>query len=121
MTRLGEISPLGQTIKNLWQIFEGLFSVWQHFEPTLWNQLDILGKFEVSKEAKSGHTGSNWHNKVNMVDCVVFTALETSYLLEVAGSIHTVYYFNYLLIRHNYLKGPNWNKISGKPSNKNKF
>ena len=39
-----------------------------------------------------------------MVDCVVFTALETSYLLEVAGSIHTVYYFNYLLIRHNYMK-----------------
>ena len=37
VTRFGEILPLGQTIKILWQIFEGLFSVGQNFEPTLAN------------------------------------------------------------------------------------
>ena len=37
VTRFGEISPLGPTLKNLWQIFEGLFSVCPNFEPTLAN------------------------------------------------------------------------------------
>ena len=32
--RFVEISPLGQTFKNIWQIFQGLVSVWQNFEPT---------------------------------------------------------------------------------------
>ena len=35
VTRFGEILLLGQTFKNLLQTFEGLFSVWQNFEPTL--------------------------------------------------------------------------------------
>ena len=35
MTRLDEISPLVQTVKNLRQTFEGFFCVWQNFKPTL--------------------------------------------------------------------------------------
>ena len=35
VTRFGEISPLGQTFKNLRQTFEGLFCVWQNFKPSL--------------------------------------------------------------------------------------
>ena len=35
MAWFGEISPLGQTFKSILQTFEGLFSVWQSFEPTL--------------------------------------------------------------------------------------
>ena len=31
----GEISPLGQTFKNLRQIFESVFCVWRNFKPTL--------------------------------------------------------------------------------------
>jgi len=30
VTRFGEISPLGQTFKNVRQTFEGLFIVWQN-------------------------------------------------------------------------------------------
>ena len=47
-----QCDQIGQTFKNLWQIFEGLFSAWQNFEPTLANLLYILGKFEALKEAK---------------------------------------------------------------------
>ena len=32
-----QISPLEQLLKILGQIFDGLFSVWQNFEPTLAN------------------------------------------------------------------------------------
>ena len=35
MTRLGKISPLRHNFKNLGHIFEGLFSVWQNFDPIL--------------------------------------------------------------------------------------
>ena len=52
VTRLGEILPLGQTFKNLRQIFEGLFGAWKIFEPTLANSAYIFGKFEALNEAK---------------------------------------------------------------------
>ena len=29
LTRFGEITPLWQNLKTLWQYFEGLFSIWQ--------------------------------------------------------------------------------------------
>ena len=35
VTRFGEISPLWQNFMNLCQMVEGIFSVWQIFEPTL--------------------------------------------------------------------------------------
>ena len=35
VTRLGEISPLGQHYMNLCQMVEGLFRVWQFFKPNL--------------------------------------------------------------------------------------
>ena len=34
VTRFGEISPFWTKVNNLWQTLCGLFSVWQHFEPT---------------------------------------------------------------------------------------
>ena len=41
VTRFGEISPLGQNFKILWQVLNGLFSIWQNFEPKF---LMLLGK-----------------------------------------------------------------------------
>ena len=35
VTRIGQISPLWQNFINLCQMVEGLFSVWQKFEPAL--------------------------------------------------------------------------------------
>ena len=35
MTRFGENLPIWQYYKNHGQIYKGLFSVWQNFEPTL--------------------------------------------------------------------------------------
>ena len=37
MTRLGEISPVGQKLTNIWQIFDGLFFTWQIAQSTLAN------------------------------------------------------------------------------------
>ena len=37
VTRLGEILPLWQKIKFLWQFYEGLFSIWQKLLPTVAN------------------------------------------------------------------------------------
>ena len=37
VTRFGEISPLWQKLKCLWQFNEGLFSIWQKLLPTLAN------------------------------------------------------------------------------------
>ena len=44
VTRLGKILPLGQTFKNLWQTFEGLYSVWQNFEPTFAKMVLTFGQ-----------------------------------------------------------------------------
>ena len=33
--RFDEISPLWQKFTRLWQIFEGLFLIWQNIRPTL--------------------------------------------------------------------------------------
>ena len=38
-TRFGDISPLWQNFKALWQFVEGLLSIWENFEPTLANVL----------------------------------------------------------------------------------
>ena len=37
VTRFGEISPLGHNFKNILQLYYGLISIWQTFEPTLEN------------------------------------------------------------------------------------
>ena len=37
VTRFGEILPLWQKFTSLWQIFNGLFLIWQNAEPTLAN------------------------------------------------------------------------------------
>ena len=39
VTRFGEILPLWQNFKNIWQRYEGLISIWQSFEPTLENSV----------------------------------------------------------------------------------
>ena len=44
VTRLGKILPLGQTFKNLWQTFEGLYSVWKNFEPTFAKMVLTFGQ-----------------------------------------------------------------------------
>ena len=42
-TRFGKISPLRQQKLRLWQFLEGLFGLWQFFEPTLAN-LNAIGQ-----------------------------------------------------------------------------
>ena len=37
VTRFGEISPTWQKFTSLWQIFDGLFLIWQNAEPALAN------------------------------------------------------------------------------------
>ena len=44
VTRLGKILPLGQTFKNICQTFEGLYSVWQNFEPTFAKMVLTFGQ-----------------------------------------------------------------------------
>ena len=39
VTKFGEISPLGQNVKQLWQMFKGPLSIWQNFEHTWANFL----------------------------------------------------------------------------------
>ena len=53
-------------IKSLWKIFEGLFSIWQSFEPTLAQFFMLLGIFYSSKSPNvekniepSGHTDAD--------------------------------------------------------------
>ena len=47
VTRFGEISPLWQTFKSLWQLLKDFFNNWQQFELTLTKQIEILGKFSA--------------------------------------------------------------------------
>ena len=63
MTRFGEISPLWQNLKSLWQFFEGKFSIWQHLWPILANFVCSWANFNWWKWSNiekilqtSGHT-----------------------------------------------------------------
>ena len=47
VTRCGKISPFWQKFPSLWQMFQGLFLVWQNAEPTLANFGTLLGKFFI--------------------------------------------------------------------------
>ena len=54
VTRFGEISPLWQNLRCLWQIFEGLFDFWHSLKPTLAifyaiGQFCIDVKFQILK------------------------------------------------------------------------
>ena len=68
VTRFGEISPLCQKFKGLWQSFMDLFSIWQVFYP-LWQISYSTGnaKFQcfklanIRKVSSSGHTASVAH------------------------------------------------------------
>ena len=44
--RFGEISPLGQNFKRLWQMLKGPLIIWQHFEHTLPNSLCYWVNFQ---------------------------------------------------------------------------
>ena len=44
VTRFGEILPLWQKKSDYLAIFLGLVGIWQHFEPTLANQLISIGQ-----------------------------------------------------------------------------
>ena len=48
VNRFGEIPPLWQNCKSLWQFSLALFSIWQNVEHTLKNVSPIgLGKFSL--------------------------------------------------------------------------
>jgi len=49
--RFREISPLWQQKLSLWQLFEGLFSIWQYSELTLAN-FYALGKISLIENVK---------------------------------------------------------------------
>ena len=64
MTRFGEISPLWQNFKNIWQFYEGLIGIWQTFEPTMENSVCFWAnlcwcKWQNIEQTfwASGHTG----------------------------------------------------------------
>ena len=68
VTRFGEISPLWQSFKRLWQFVKGLFRIWEKFAPTLTNFLLFCAKFQCCKWPKmekviqsSGHTDRCQH------------------------------------------------------------
>ena len=71
VTRFGEISPLLNNFKTLGQIFEDLFSIWQHFNLTWAKNMMLFGKFSLFKIIQpSGHT-----------DLLVQSAVEKRYAL----------------------------------------
>ena len=55
VTRFGEMTPLWQIFKALWQNFDGLVSVEQNFEPhlanlfTMWQILIVLNGQKINK------------------------------------------------------------------------
>ena len=49
VTIFGEISPLWQNFTSLWQLFGGLFLIWQNSQPTLVNLLHYWAKFHCCK------------------------------------------------------------------------
>ena len=50
VTRFGEISPIGQDFKSLWQNFKCLICIWQNYEPNLAQNIAIWPFFYVVKE-----------------------------------------------------------------------
>ena len=66
VTRLGKNSPLCLSFNFPGQMFEGLFSIWQNFDPTLVNCPSFGAHFNCCNWPKikqigmqSGHTGTN--------------------------------------------------------------
>ena len=59
VTRFCEISPLWQKFTSRWQIFDGLFLIWQNAQPTLANLWHNWDNFHCCKwpkiEIKSNH------------------------------------------------------------------
>ena len=49
VTRFGESLPLCQKFTSLWQIFDGLFIIWQNAEPTLANLWHYWANFHCYK------------------------------------------------------------------------
>ena len=63
VTRFGEISPLWQSFKRLWQFVKGLLSIWENFAPSLAKCLLYCKNFHYCNWPKmekvissSGHT-----------------------------------------------------------------
>ena len=52
MTKFGEISPLWHNLLSLGQNVEGLFSIWQNFDPTVFKNVLLLGNFSFLQMAK---------------------------------------------------------------------
>ena len=54
VTRFATISPLWHEFKSLVQMFEGLFSIWQNFDPTYCSKnVLLLGKFSLLQMAQN--------------------------------------------------------------------
>ena len=49
VTRFGKISPLWHNFKSLGEIFQGLFSIWQNFDPTVGKMFYIWVSFECCR------------------------------------------------------------------------
>ena len=49
VTKFGEISPLRQNFKRLWEKLKGLFSIWLNSEHTLANSLCYWANFQCCK------------------------------------------------------------------------
>ena len=59
-TIFGEISPLWQKNLTLTQFFEGIFSIWQNFEPTWAKIYAIRQSLFVGNWQKGKHTLAIW-------------------------------------------------------------
>ena len=75
VTRFGEILPIKQKFRNLWQHFKGLFDIWQSCEPTLGLFVCFWAKFHHCKWPNiektiwpSGHTARGLMNVCQCTD-----------------------------------------------------
>ena len=73
VTRFGEISPLKQKFRTLWQYFKGLFGIGQSCEPTVGQFVFFWANFHCCKrpnlEKQSGHTVQDGNGKFKFCFC----------------------------------------------------
>ena len=94
VTRFGEISPLWQTLKCLWQFYEGSFSTWQKLLPTSTNFVYNWAMFHGCKWT------NNEDHKSHLVTLIIVLVFVLAFSVRLASaSLHIKRNFNRLLRR----------------------
>ena len=71
VTRFGEISPLWLNCSSLWQLFEGLFSIWHNLEERLWH-IYVVGQILIIVN------GQRYKNNLATLFTLVLSAIGSS-------------------------------------------